>query len=97
MTHEKSPAEEYTREEPLVVWMDGAVRLEAFAEAGGVSASGPARISNPQWIVRANGVERGGLGEATLEQTDRDVRDDLTRWYRAHEAEIRAQKRHDPP
>lgn len=90
MAREKSPAEEHTREEPLVVWIDGN-KLEVWAEAGGVSSSGPARIANAQWIVRANGVERAGWGEATLEDSDPDVREALQAWWRAHEEELRAQ------
>ena len=81
MAHEKGPAKEFTRDEPLVIWTDDNTKLEVFAEAGGVSASGPARISNPQWIIRAKGVERAGWGEATLADNERDVRAKAVRWW----------------
>jgi len=81
MAREKSPAEEHTREEPLVIWTDDNAKLEVFAESGGVSMGGPARISNPQWIVRANGVEYAGWGEATLEDSERDVMANAIAWW----------------
>jgi hypothetical protein len=84
MAREKSPAEEYTRDEPLVIWTDDNTKLEVFAESGGVASvagNNVARISNPQWIVRAKGVERGGWGEATLDDTERDVKANAVRWW----------------
>jgi hypothetical protein len=67
-----------------VIWIDGATKLEVFAESGGVSSSGPARISGPHWIVRANSVEHAGWGEASLDDTERDVKASAVAWWNAH-------------
>lgn len=83
MAREKSPAEEHTREEPLVIWTDDNAKLEVFAESGGVSMGSPARISNPQWIVRARGVEYAGWGEATIYDTERDILVKAAKWWDA--------------
>jgi hypothetical protein len=88
---EKSPAEEFTRDEPMVIWADGAVKLEVFAESGGVASvagDNVARIRNPQWIVRVHDVERGGWGEATIYQTLAEVQTSALRWW---EGTLRAQ------
>jgi hypothetical protein len=84
MEREKSPAEEHTRDEPLVIWTDDNTRLEVFAESGGVASvagDNVARISNPQWIVRVDGVEQGGWGEATIYDNERDVRTRALQWW----------------
>jgi hypothetical protein len=84
--NEKSPAEAYTRDEPLVIWTDDNTKLEVFAESGGVASvagGAVARIANPQWIVRAKGVERAGWGEATIYESLTDVRENALRWWRS--------------
>jgi hypothetical protein len=82
MTPEKSPAQDYTRDKPLILWTDdNSTKLEVFAESGGVSSSATARVSNPQWIVRVNGLERAGWGEATIYDTEWDVRTNALGWY----------------
>lgn len=97
MARVKSPAEEYTRDEPMVIWTDDNAKLEVFAESGGVASvagGNVARISNPQWIVRVKGVERVGWGEATIYQSLADVQSSALRWW---EKFSRAQKEHNQP
>ena len=87
MAREKSPAEEFTRDEPLVIWTDDNTKLEVFAETVGVASfadNNVARISNAQWVVRANSVERAGWGEATIYQSMRDVQTNALRWWGQH-------------
>jgi len=64
-----------------VIWTDDNTKLEVFAESSGVSTSGPARISNAQWIVRARGVEYLGWGEATVYDNEREVLANAVAWW----------------
>ena len=81
---EKSPAELHHRDKPMVVQTADGAKLEVWAESGGVAsvAGGvQARISNPEWLIRAKGVEYALDMEATIYDSEDWVRDRALAWW----------------
>lgn len=80
MTYEKGPAEEYTRDDPMVIWTADHTKLELFTVAAGVSSAGDAMPSNAGWVIRVGGADHRGW-EASVTETERDVQAKALEWW----------------
>jgi hypothetical protein len=80
---ELSPTETAAREDPLTIHLDGK-EFSLWTETAGVSSSGLAHVSNAHWIIRVDGVDRGGW-EAHVSETEADVRREFEVWWRSRQ------------